>query len=273
MADTMIRDDEYDDLRLVTEYLNHQLDPERVKVVRQRLEDDPAFREFAAPLLLAWSVPPTWQSNPVPRGEIEKHWDEFTKMAGFVHQRRKVRRRWITSIGVLVLALAVAGFTLRGRTRAWYVDRRDYMDVQPTADWITLANGAQVKLAPGTRLRVQKESYGGSVKLKLRAGTVDVQAAPAIETGELMPKMQPVLVETRGCLLTTVRAEFSATVRGDTTDVIVNKPTHPFWAGFLIMPTEVALGRSTSTYTEVKVREGLRGRCVRGQKATREGRP
>src|SRR6266704_907210 len=43
-----------DDVELLTRYLNEQLDPERVAIVRRRLEEDPAFLNWAAPLLLAW---------------------------------------------------------------------------------------------------------------------------------------------------------------------------------------------------------------------------
>src|SRR5438105_15187682 len=81
------------DLELITDYLANELPPEQVAEVRRRLDTDPAFKDFAAPLITAWSIPPHWERHPMPRAEIEKHWDAFTKKAGFVHQKRKRRRR------------------------------------------------------------------------------------------------------------------------------------------------------------------------------------
>jgi hypothetical protein len=78
-ADTM-RDEsreEMDDLELLTRMLNGQLDAARVAIVRKRLEDDPAFRDFAAPLLLTWSVPPHRERFPLPEGAWEHAWERL----------------------------------------------------------------------------------------------------------------------------------------------------------------------------------------------------
>ena len=78
-ADT-IRDEpreEMDDLELLTRMLNGQLDAARVAIVRKRLEDDPAFRDFAAPLLLTWSVPPHRERFPLPEGAWEHAWERL----------------------------------------------------------------------------------------------------------------------------------------------------------------------------------------------------
>src|SRR5688500_18075439 len=116
MPDTMPSDEpvetpeellEHADLELITEYLTGRLPAEQVADVKRRLDEDEAFREFAAPLIVAWSVPPRWQRHPMPRAELEKQWDRFTKRVGFVHQRsksRKRRRRWVIGAVAVVLS-------------------------------------------------------------------------------------------------------------------------------------------------------------------------
>jgi hypothetical protein len=61
-----------DDVELITRMLNGQLDPVRVAAVRKRLEEDAAFRELAAPLLLLWSLPKHHERFPRPAGEAER---------------------------------------------------------------------------------------------------------------------------------------------------------------------------------------------------------
>ncbi len=69
--------DDMDDLELLTRMLNGQLDAARVATVRKRLEDDPAFRDFAAPLLLTWNVPPHRDRFPRPEGDWERAWERL----------------------------------------------------------------------------------------------------------------------------------------------------------------------------------------------------
>ena len=69
--------DDMDDLELLTRMLNGQLDAARVAIVRKRLEDDPAFRDFAAPLLLTWNVPPHRDRFPRPEGDWERAWERL----------------------------------------------------------------------------------------------------------------------------------------------------------------------------------------------------
>src|SRR5688572_32788808 len=90
------------DIELLGDYLARELDPEQVAAVERRLVEDEAFRTRAAPLIALWSIPPRWKREPMPREKLEKHWDAFTRRAGFTHQRRKRRRRWLI-FGVLLL--------------------------------------------------------------------------------------------------------------------------------------------------------------------------
>ena len=70
------------DLELVISALNGHLSPERVAEVTRRLEEDPAFRELAAPMLLTWSVPSYLERHPRPVGELENAWNDFAQKAG-----------------------------------------------------------------------------------------------------------------------------------------------------------------------------------------------
>jgi hypothetical protein len=100
--------DETDDLELVIRYLNRGLVPEKARMVEERLANDSAFRLFAAPMIVMWSFPPKGTREPIPREQLERDWDEFTKKAGFVHQKRKARRRRFIAIGYFAFGAAVA---------------------------------------------------------------------------------------------------------------------------------------------------------------------
>ena len=110
------------DIELLGDYLARELDPEQVAAVERRLAEDEAFRTRAAPLIALWSIPPRWKREAMPREKLEKHWDAFTRRAGFTHQRRKRRRRWMIVGAVLLLpiiaflwlTLNVMGLTLVG---------------------------------------------------------------------------------------------------------------------------------------------------------------
>jgi len=250
-----------DDLELLTSYLNKQLDPERVAQVRQRLEDDAEFRDFAAPLLLAWSIPKHIERHPRPPGELEKHWDEFTRRAGFVHQRRKARRRrlWITAI--LALALGVSALVMRGRIAATYADLRYYEGVPADTGWITLRDGSQVLLTKGASLRASLRLEEEMQHVKLE-GAARFRVAPR-DSNAPLPEMQPFAVDTRAGSAFTGRGEFTVTSRGDTTDVEVHHPIARRFIGFLPLPTSVLVATHGDP---ISVGEGRRARLVKGQR-------
>ena len=75
--------DDMDDVELIVTYLQGRLPAERAEAVKRRLKEDAAFLEFAAPLLLTWSVPKHIVRNPRPEGETERAWAEFVKRTGF----------------------------------------------------------------------------------------------------------------------------------------------------------------------------------------------
>jgi anti-sigma factor RsiW len=43
-------------LDLITDYLAKELDPLKAAEVERQLETDPAFRDFAAPIVAAWNA-------------------------------------------------------------------------------------------------------------------------------------------------------------------------------------------------------------------------
>jgi len=69
------------DIEVLTDYLACELPPARVAEVRQRLETDAAFREFAAPLMWAWSNPRSIRPSKA-REENERHWAELCTRLG-----------------------------------------------------------------------------------------------------------------------------------------------------------------------------------------------
>jgi len=137
------------DLELLTSFLNRQLDPERDAQVRDRLEHDAAFKEFAIPLLVAWSVPPHWKRQPRPAGEAERMWDRFTKEAGFVHQRRAARKRKLWMLGIVLFVVALSSFAFRGAIRDRYVALTKFRPVADSGREMRLHDSAFVTLQAG----------------------------------------------------------------------------------------------------------------------------
>jgi len=128
-ADT-IRDEsreEMDDLELLTRMLNGQLDAARVAIVRKRLEDDPAFRDFAAPLLLTWNVPPHRERFPLPEGEWERAWERLqqrirVEIPSAAPAPAPTRKRWTIGriIGIAFWSLMIYVVVLSLGTILWH---------------------------------------------------------------------------------------------------------------------------------------------------------
>jgi hypothetical protein len=85
LSDDQDKLENIDEIELIIDYLNGHLDPERHEAVRKRLDEDEAFRIFAAPLLLTWSVPKHIERHPLPEGELERDWTEFKRRVGIEH--------------------------------------------------------------------------------------------------------------------------------------------------------------------------------------------
>jgi RNA polymerase sigma-70 factor, ECF subfamily len=72
--EAIIERDGNPDSALISDYIAGELSLKRRKEVARRLEEEPAFREIAEPLLMAWSVSP--RSKPVPPQDLLRSWHQ-----------------------------------------------------------------------------------------------------------------------------------------------------------------------------------------------------
>lgn len=212
--------DETDEVERLVLYLNEQLDPEGSAAVAGRLENDLAYREWAAPLLLAWKVPRSWVGNPVPREAIEKHWDAFTKEVGFVHQKQKKRRRRWIIFGSVVFAL-MAGWIAFGDRVMESLGRKAMtamLTVVPdSGKWMTLLDGTKVRLDSGGILRASPRLTGGVLPARLE-GDAHFRRDRSADDGMMRTGMMLMLGH---AMLAVESAEFTVQMRRDTTYVAV----------------------------------------------------
>lgn len=251
------------DLLLITDYLIGELDPAQVAAVKLRLKEDDAFREYCAPILLAWSVPPRHVRHPMPRAELEKHWDDFTKRAGFAHQRRKARRRLWHIAWVVVLALGVTGYVVRDRILDAWVQRRDYQHVAADTGWSKLIGGGEVRVAEGTRLLAAKRLTEDQVMNVMLWGSARFRTGTA-DTVSVIPKIRPIVVLTRGGFVLAANTEFIVSTRGDTTDVELPRQASHTFIGFVPVPAMLFLNGAPNDPNSLTLKEGQRARIVRG---------
>src|SRR5262245_30020022 len=148
------------DLDIITDFLANELDPAQVADVRRRLEEEPAFRDFAAPIVAAWNVAPRWRREPPESTEIVLSWDRFTKLARFTHQRRK-RGWWWTLVFFVVLMLLpwLSGF-FPEQGKPFGLFDFGWETVRDSAGVATLPSGTRVILEPGARLKQSRNSSG-----------------------------------------------------------------------------------------------------------------
>jgi hypothetical protein len=209
------------DLELITDYLTGQLSEERVAGVARRLEQDEEFRKLAAPLVAAWTIAPRSQRQPMPRAELQKHWDDFTRRVGFVHQRRKTRqRRWF----LLMVAIAGAVFTeltSRDPAQAPKPATAEWVTVPDSGKEMTLYNGARVRLAPGARLLYSRADSAENRPSVALEGSARFILDLSISEQAPVPMPPQLAVMTAGALVISNAAEFVVTTRADTTDVEV----------------------------------------------------
>ena len=250
--------EDMDDLELLTRMLNGQLSPERADAVKRRLKEDKDFLEFAAPLLLTWSVPPRIQRQPRPEGEWEQAWAEFQKRTGFPQRpheppaaapapapapaRDRVlwsnRRTWERILWLMVAFVIVVpvGATIwfdrikptyfPDSTDGW-VAPSGVVAPEPVTDlvpyqsgWIALENGIAVELTPGAELRVARRRLRGMRHLIL-TGTARFRV-PELDAPDMGLRTQVLVVQTPVGYVTASESEFTVVARADTTDVEVH---------------------------------------------------
>ena len=259
------------DLQLLTDYLAGALSPELVADVKRRLDEDPAFREYAAPLIAAWSIPPRWQRHPMSRDKLVRSWDEFTKRAGFIHQRRKARNRRLIIMSSIALVIAAAS-TL-------YVANRpnpNPLDIEPDAavhqdSLVVLHAGAHIRLTPGSRLIESQKRLGPATLLELQGSATfafDEDSSRASGRGALL---RGYVIKTRGAIIALTEGRFTVDTRGDTTDIelLPRAPADP------AHPADPAIGPSSmivsaplpggSELGQLMLNEGERARGIRGR--------
>ncbi|HEX7939815.1 MAG TPA: hypothetical protein VF483_12585 [Gemmatimonadaceae bacterium] len=255
------------DLLLITDYLIGELDPAQVAAVKRRLAEDAAFREFCAPILLAWSVPPRHVRKPMPRAELEKHWDDFTKRAGFAHQRRKARRRrWLT-LGVIVLALATSYLTLGRTLTEKYHDRHDFHAVAPSADWAEIGLGRDIQTAAGATVRAANALDTDKVLVVRLSGAARFRTR-VTDSNIVAPELQMTSIVTRGGSALFGYGEVTVTTLGDTTVIESHHPVLRQFIAFMPLPTTVLVTASNDDRNSLRLDEGQRARVVRGQRPT-----
>ncbi len=257
------------EIELIVEYLNKHLDPERMEQVRKRLEDDEAFRDLAAPLILTWSIPTHLARHPRPVGELERDWAEFVRRSGFPeHTLNPHKRHWrehplwrrIRFPLIALLVVVTAALKFGGSLREWYITRRDFAVVPYAADWIPLGDSVAVQLAQGASLRAARESVN-DVRHLLLDGFARFRVL-AIDSITPEPRRNGIAIHTRGGVVAAGEAEFTVTTRGDTTEVEVHRPSRRRFMWFVALPTELFVSRDTAS-DPILLRELDRARLVR----------
>jgi hypothetical protein len=257
--------DTLDDARieLITDYLMGSLDPAQVEAVKLRLETDAEFRDYCAPIILAWSVPPKHEREPMSRAELARHWNNFTKRAGFIHQKRKARRRRFTILGLVLFAIGVSGFALKDQVRAAYKSWTEYHALPYADGWVPFGEGRDVQFAREARVRVaNKESSNGVLAVRL-SGTARFRTRTT-DSATISP-FHMIIVETSAGYAMAGIGEFTVRALADTMDVEVHHPTERQFIGFVPLPGSALVG-AASEPSPLKVSEGKRARVVKGKK-------
>ena len=263
--------DEMDEIELIVTYLQGRLPAERAEAVKRRLTEDPAFLEFAAPLLLTWSVPKHIVRNPRPEGETERAWAEFVKRTGFPNRPQEppaaapapAPRRALWRIGriiqigfgsVLLFYILLAFGMIYWHDvikPIYFPDPPDgWVAPEPVTDlvpyqsgWIRLENGIAVQLTPGAELRVLQRRLRGMRHLIL-TGTARFRV-PDLDPPDTPMRTQVLVVQTPVGYVTASESEFTVVAGAYTTDVQVhalpahgNTPPSPMTLAAVIEPVD-----------------------------------
>ena len=226
-----------EDIELITSYLNGHLDPERLEAVRKRLDEDEAFRDLAAPLILTWSIPKHIVRHPRPEGELERSWAEFTRRVG-IDQPPEVEppkpsrwERWKAfnkSTGAKVMFFVALGAYLYGGQvvfnnfvdNADVAEQREYTAVAFDTGWIPLGDGIEVQMPRDAGLKVDERNLDG-MKHVVLDGTARFRVLP-IDTKSRLLRRSALYVETSAGSVWAGEADFSVTAHDSITHVVVH---------------------------------------------------
>jgi len=228
---------EADEIELIIDYLNGHLDPERLEAVRKRLDEDEAFRDLAAPLLLTWSIPKHLVRHPRPEGELEREWAKFARRVGIDQppeaQPPKPSRweRWKAfnkSTGAKMMFLFALGAYLYGGHLALnnfagneeVAEQREYTAVAFDTGWIPLGDGIEVQIPRDAALKVDAHNLDGMKHVVLE-GTARFRVLPTDGTSRLL-RRNALYVETSAGSVWAGEADFTVTARDSSTTVFVH---------------------------------------------------
>ena len=261
------------DLQLITDYLMNALDPDQLAVVQRRLEEDPAFRDFAAPILAYWDA----VRQPLPprsRSEIEAGWQRIQRRAEVIKEER-TRRRWLwigATLTTLFVALVVAIIAFAKRPVAGVPAPQPamadtsslYRVIADSGHVMTVANGVKVKLDPGATLRVPRSNVAGTLTL---AGTATF-VTPDGDAGNA----RAMKIETQSAVIDAVgEVRLTVVARGDTTSVFVSAAPSPSISATPPLVILTAAEKQNRVHgISLKIGEG--GRIIRGRNPMQVGR-
>lgn len=236
--------DAMDDLELITSALNGHLDPVRLAEVRRRLDEDPAFRDLAAPLILTWSVPKHFERHPRPVGELERDWNAFAKKMGVGKRRRGARLpsgwRLIRYPLIVIIALLLAPYAVSALASLTFGAQRSEPgttaeDVARAArasaevvpldlQWDSLDVGVWMRTEGRTTTRLSPWRRNGMLQLDL-TGTARFRIV-AIDSTEPRIRERTLAIRTRAGVVEAGESEFTVIARADTTVVHVHPIRH-----------------------------------------------
>lgn len=252
-----------DDMELISLYINEQLPEEQMEQVRERLNTDEEFRYLAEPMMFASALLRQQMSRPRPPGELEKHWNTFTKRAGFEHQKQRARARHWWIVGIVLAAVGITGLLARDRVWSAYRDWRDFAPVIVAAgEWLPLRDNIEVRLEAGTTLRAAKELQRDVQHMKLDRGTAHFRVQ-LTDTTNIMPATRPVVIDAGGSQVFSGYGDFTVTTSGDTTLVEEHEPVSPRYIGFMPFPS-MTLVRTNDYSDPMRIQSGWRVRLIRG---------
>lgn len=270
--------DDMDDLELLTAMLNGHLDPERVEAVKQRLADDPAFREFAAPLLLTWSIPPHLERKPRPEGEWEREYHAFIGRMRARDLRPEPARPstwrkhplWRVARLLVLLPLVYLALLLGISALGWLGFFRPPAEPGTIAEDVARASRASAEVVPldqtwdslgaGIWMRPEGNNFlsyarpgrNGMLRLEL-VGTARFRVQ-ALDSLEPRVRVRAIEVHTRAGVITAGESEFTVIARADTTVVVA----HPIRRRPAVQSWSWSIGASKVEDDGVRSTIGLR---------------
>lgn len=265
------------DLELIISALNGHLSPERVADVTRRLEEDPAFRDLAAPMLLTWSIPSYLERHPRPVGELEQAWTEFAERAGITPPPAPPPRRWHSiwrrtrMLFLIALLLPLTPFVTYGLMWAmplgfweWIGQKQEDVLVGPSGDepmtfrvhsaatsdgsrdaasdtsWNYIQYGVHVRPEAGAIVTWSERKRNGRWQLTLDSGTVRVRLMPLTRADPSL-RRATVDVVTRAGVIIAGESEFTVSATGDTTTVEMHSAGRPSTTGHTLQPVSAVV--------------------------------